>query len=91
MSRRITEQHRAHSKADCIHLLRQISAFLDEELPDDSCVVIQKHMGVCAPCEVFASSLRQTVTLCRHTGYHQLSPGAKARLHAEILKAVGRA
>jgi hypothetical protein len=90
MSRRTEEQHRGHSKAGCIKLFRQLSAFLDGELPNDTCVVIRKHMGVCSLCAVFATSLRRTVLLCRHTGYPQLSPRAKSRLHAQILKAAER-
>jgi anti-sigma factor RsiW len=92
MSRRVIEQlHPGHGKAGCLKILRQLSAFLDAELPTDICKEIRKHMGACPNCEVFVTSLRRTVNLCRHSGYHQLSPTAKVRLRAQILKAVGRA
>ena len=59
-------RHRGHSKADCLKILRGLSAYLDDELAGDVCREIRKHLGACPNCEGFLDSLRQTVTLCRH-------------------------
>jgi Putative zinc-finger len=79
-----------HSKASCIKVLRQLSNFLDDDLPIDICKEIRKHLGDCPNCEVFIASLRQTVRLCRHSAYDHASPSLKARLRLLILKAAGR-
>jgi hypothetical protein len=91
MSRRAVQPlHPGHGKAGCLKILRQLSAFLDDELPTDICKVIKKHIGICTHCEIFVRSLRRTVSLCRHSSYHQLSPTDKARLREQILKALDR-
>jgi len=83
--------HRGHSKADCLEILRRLSAYLDDELTGDVCQEIRKHLGACLNCEVFLASLRHTITLCRHVAPPPLSQTAKARLRGQILKAAGRA
>lgn len=83
-------RRRGHSKADCLKILRGLSAYLDDELAGDVCREIRRHLGACPNCEVFLDSLRQTITLCRHVEPPPLSPAAKARLRGHILKAAGR-
>lgn len=83
-------RHRGHSKADCLKILRGLSAYLDDELASDVCREIRKHLGACPNCEVFLDSLRQTITLCRHVEPPPLSPAAKARLRGHILRAAER-
>lgn len=82
--------HHGHSKAQCIKVLRRLSAYLDDELSVGICKEIRKHLGACPNCEVFISSLRQAVRLCRHTAPAPLSPAFKARLRIQILRAAGR-
>lgn len=81
--------HPRHSRANCLKVLRRLSAYLDDELPGDLCRQIRKHMGACPNCEAFLDSLRETIRLCRHVAPTPLSPAAKARLRREILKAAG--
>jgi hypothetical protein len=87
---RPAHKHRGHSKANCLKILRGLSAYLDEELAGNVCREIRKHLGACPNCEVFLASLRQTITLCRHVEPPPLSPAAKIRLRGQILKAAGR-
>ncbi len=90
MSTRMTSahSHHGHSKAQCIKVLRRLSAYLDDELSVSICKEIRKHMGACPNCEVFVTSLRQTLSLCRCAVVPSLSPAAKARLRREILRAI---
>lgn len=76
-----------HRKGQCLNILRQLSAFLDDELAADICREIREHLGACPNCEEFVASLRQTVTLCRHYPAPRLSSAERARMRALILKA----
>jgi len=80
--------HHGHSKAQCIKVLRRLSAYLDEDLSVSICEEIRKHLGACPNCEVFVTSLRETISLCRCADIPSLSPSVKARIRREILKAV---
>ena len=82
-----TAKHR-HSKKECRKLLGHLSAYLDGELKETLCAKIRRHADLCRKCEQFIASLRQTVSLCRHTRPTPLSPAAKARLRRAILEAV---
>lgn len=74
-------------KGHCLDILRQLSAYIDDELPSDICSELRRHLGACPNCEVFVASLRQTVTLCRHRQAPQLSAHDRAEIRREILHA----
>jgi len=61
---------------------------LDEDLSVSICEEIRKHLGACPNCEVFVTSLRETISLCRCADIPSPSPSVKARIRREILKAV---
>jgi hypothetical protein len=82
--------HSGHGKADCLKILRRLSAYVDEELPSEICKEIRKHMGFCPNCELFVTSLQQTVRLCHHVEPRPLSPALKSRIRRSILQAIGR-
>ncbi len=88
--RKPARPHAGHSHGRCLKILRRLSAYLDDELSVGVCAEIRKHLGACPDCEAFVSSLRETVTLCRHMEPPPLSPSLKVRLRGEILKAAGR-
>ena len=77
-------RHR-EGEARCLDILRQLSAYIDDELPSEICKELRRHLGACPNCEVFIDSLRQTVTLCRHNQTPQLSASDRALLRHEIL------
>lgn len=90
-SRPSTTRHQHdHGKSRCLNILRQLSAYLDDELPGDICREIRRHLGACPNCEVFVSSLRQTVSLCRHRPAPALSTVDRAAMRENILKAAQR-
>ena len=82
----------SHSHTDgeghCLDLLRQLSAYIDDELPSDICREIRRHLGACPNCEIFIASLRQTVTLCRHRPAPTLTSIDRANMRRAILDSV---
>lgn len=77
------------NKAHCLHILRQLSDYLDDELAQDVCTEIRRHLGACPNCEIFVTSLRQTISLCRQVAPKPLSVSAKAHLRHQIMQAAG--
>jgi anti-sigma factor RsiW len=77
----------SHRKGDCMDLLRQLSAYIDDELPSDICTEIRQHVGACPNCEVFIASLQHTVTLCRHRPAPQLTSVDRKNMRRAILDA----
>lgn len=76
-----------HREGDCLNLLRQLSAYIDDELPSDVCAEIRRHLGACPNCEVFIASLQHTVTLCRHRPAPQLTSVDRMNMRRAILNA----
>jgi len=76
-----------HEAGRCLHILRALSAFIDDELSEDVCQEIRRHLGSCPHCEEFVASLRQTVSLCRRSPAPVLSASERARMRERILEA----
>jgi anti-sigma factor RsiW len=84
---RSISHHHTHSEGRCLDLLRQLSAYIDDELPSDICGEIRRHLGACPNCEVFIASLQQTVTLCRHRSAPELTSVDRMKMRRAILTA----
>lgn len=84
--RRSLPHHHGRSESHCLDIIKQISAYIDDELPTDICQELRRHLGSCPNCEEFVASLRQTVTLCRHREAPALSARDRASLRLEILR-----
>src|SRR5262249_6945004 len=76
-----------HEAGRCLHILRELSSFIYDEMPDEICRQIRRHLGACPRCEEFVVSLRQTVSLCRQTQAPVLSPHDRAQMREKILAA----
>ena len=74
-----------HGQGHCVDLLRQLSAYIDDELPSDICREIRLHLGACPNCEVFIASLQHTVTLCQHHPVPPLNSADRANMRRAIL------
>ncbi|MDH4186888.1 MAG: zf-HC2 domain-containing protein [Nitrospira sp.] len=74
-----------HEPGQCLDLLRQLSAYIDDELPAEICREIRQHVGTCPKCEIFIVSLRQTVVLCRHRPVPSLKSSDRSALRRAIL------
>src|SRR3990167_5471274 len=86
VQRKPARSHR-HGKGRCVAILRKLSAYIDDELPGTLCDELRKHLGACPNCEEFVTSLRQTVTLCKHQPAPALSAAERARMRNDILRA----
>jgi anti-sigma factor RsiW len=86
----VLHPHPGHSKANCLKILRRLSAFIDDELPADVCKEVRKHLGACPNCELFVGSLQQTIGLCRHAEPRPLSSRLRSRIRRHVLNSVGR-
>lgn len=82
-----TRHRHDHGKSQCLNILRQLSAYIDDELAGDICREIRRHLGACPNCEIFVSSLRQTVSLCRHRPVPSLSAADRSLMRERILRA----
>src|SRR3954466_3430822 len=85
-SRTSTHSH-SHRQDDCVALFRQLSAYIDDELPSQICAEIRRHLGACPNCEVFIASLQHTVTLCRHRPTPLLTSVDRKNMRRAILDA----
>lgn len=77
----------SHRQGDCVDLLRQLSAYIDDELTSDICTEIRQHLGACPNCEVFIASLKHTVTLCRYRPAPPLTSVDRKNMRRAILDA----
>lgn len=85
--RHSTTRHRqAHDKIRCLRIFRQLSAYIDDELPASLCQEIRRHLGACPNCETFMTSLRHIVWLCRHSPTPTLSTAEQTSMREKILK-----
>lgn len=85
--RQLSHEGHQHDKGRCLNILRQLSAYLDDDLSGDVCAEIRTHIGACPNCEVFVESLRHTIRLCQHQPVHVLTTSERAALRRDILKA----
>lgn len=87
LKKRSSPSSHTHGQGHCLDLLKQLSAYIDDELPADICREIRRHLGDCPNCEVFIASLQHTVTLCRHRPAPQLTSVDRMNMRRAILDA----
>ena len=71
---------------DCARLLERISAYLDQELDEETCRAIEAHCAGCASCARLVEGLRQTIGLCRASAHRPLPPDVHARARARLAR-----
>lgn len=59
------ESKSGHQSENCKEVFAVLSAYLDAELPFETCQEIEQHLSGCGPCIEFVESLRKTIQLCR--------------------------
>jgi anti-sigma factor (TIGR02949 family) len=55
----------------CHELLSSLSEYVDGELSDDLCALIEQHMSGCQDCQIVVDTLRKTISLY-HTSAQQV-------------------
>ena len=57
-----------HTPEECRRMLGELNDYLDGELPDDLCAMLDQHLGGCADCRVVLDTLGHTMRLYRRLG-----------------------
>lgn len=73
----------------CAEVMRQVSAYLDQELDDAVCRTIEAHCAGCADCARVVDGLRRAIGLCRATGQRPLPASVRAKAQASINALLG--
>jgi anti-sigma factor (TIGR02949 family) len=69
----------------CQEYIRQLSEYIDGELPPDLCAKLEEHMSGCENCTVVVNTLKRTIELYQQTDADQELPAeAKKRLYARL-------
>jgi len=70
---------------DCHDYFAMISEFIDGELPEELCNVLQEHLEGCDNCTVVYNTMKRTIEIYREEeGEPQLPEGVKTRLFTTL-------
>jgi RNA polymerase sigma-70 factor (ECF subfamily) len=73
-----------HDHEQCRAFFEKLSEYIDEELDQHSCDVIEAHLRQCPPCQTCLATLKQTVALCRKLKTASVPEEFSQRLRAMI-------
>jgi RNA polymerase sigma-70 factor (ECF subfamily) len=71
-------------KANCHHLLENMSAYLDGETSAELCAEIERHLDGCHDCQAVVDTLRKTIALYHELPQPALPLEARLRLYASL-------
>ena len=71
----------------CREVFAMLSAYLDLELPPETCQMIEAHLAGCSPCIDFTESLRKTVAICRQYQPAELPAPMATQARQELMAA----
>jgi anti-sigma factor RsiW len=81
----MTGSTRKHEHKDCRKLLGSISEYVDGELSEDLCSVLEQHLMDCEDCRIVVDTLRKTVYLYRTTAKEEnISSDMRQRLFKSL-------
>ena len=69
---------------DCKHVWNYISDFIDGALPEETRVMVQKHLDHCEICSAILDSTRNVIILIADDRVFELPVGFSERLHKRI-------
>lgn len=74
----------------CIEVLRQLSEYLDGELPEDVRTAFDRHIAVCTECEEFGARFTATIHTLRRemASAPPVDAVAAGRLRATVMAAL---
>ena len=73
-----------HEHGECRELLKDLSDYVDGDLDETLCLVIEHHMAECDNCRVVVDTLRKTVLLYRALPPEPMPEDAEARLFRRL-------
>lgn len=91
----MSDSHR-HSPKDpaCLEVFAKLSEYIDGELPEGDCGLIEQHIADCPPCIEFLRNLRRSVAASREIQSDlrpdPMPPEIETRLRAAWTKALAR-
>jgi anti-sigma factor RsiW len=93
---RPTQPHHTHSPRDprCMEVFARLSEYLDGELDETDCRLIEEHIQGCEPCLEFLRSLRRSIEAAHHFSARvdpgKIPPELEARLKQAWQAALAR-
>lgn len=69
------ETRHNHDHKNCRHLLGTLSEYIDGELSDDLCQMLEEHMQDCQDCRIVVDTLRKTVNIYHASAEIEVIPG----------------
>jgi anti-sigma factor (TIGR02949 family) len=72
---KMNETKQQHKHKDCKQLLGTLSEYIDGELSEELCHVLETHMEDCENCRIVVDTLRKTVNLYHTTSETEILPG----------------
>jgi anti-sigma factor RsiW len=81
--------HHSHGQRDprCLEIFARLSEYLDGELDEMDCRLIEEHIQDCAPCVEFVRSLRRSIE-ASHSFAPQIEPsGIPPELESRLKQA----
>jgi anti-sigma factor RsiW len=73
-----------HEHGECRELLKDLSSYVDGDLDETLCLVIEHHMAECDNCRVVVDTLRKTVLLYRELPPEPMPEDAEIRLFRRL-------
>jgi anti-sigma factor RsiW len=79
------EAGKPHDHKKCRQLLGSLSEYVDGELDDELCSVLEQHIEDCEDCRIVVDTLRKTVYLYHATAENEVIPtDIKKRLYKSL-------
>jgi predicted anti-sigma-YlaC factor YlaD len=69
---------------DCKHVWNYISGYLDDDMPEETRDIVQKHLDHCEICSAILDSTRNIIILTADDRVFELPVGFSERLHSRI-------
>ena len=70
----MNETKKKHEHKDCRKLLGSLSEYIDGELNEELCSVLEQHMEDCEDCKIVVDTLRKTVNIYHLTAETETLP-----------------
>jgi len=79
------ERTKRHEHKNCRQLLGSLSDYVDGELSEELCSVLELHMEDCEDCRIVVDTLRKTVSLYHMTAECEVIPSdIRKRLYKSL-------
>jgi anti-sigma factor RsiW len=79
------EPTKKHDHKNCKQLLGSLSEYVDGELDEELCNVLEHHLEDCEDCRIVVDTLRKTVSLYHTTAKNEvISPDIRQRLFKSL-------